>query len=354
MPTPDSAPRRVRQIDLARATGLSRSAVSMALSKHPSVAAETVRKVEEAAQKLGYAPDPGLSALAAYRATRKPKAFQSSIVLVSSSPILAEMQVVEGRLTHPNHAYAYCHFSYMQEAAHALGYQIEFINIGTDPVEHSRWSKRLASRGVRGVLVRPGILPTHELNLEWDRFSVIDLAISPSVSPFHQVVNGQTASVYEAMRKIAEAGYRRPALWAYPGFAHDPRSQRVLAAYRQSGILFERLIEPNSPIGFNEWVEFILANKVDVALGGDNGISLPRLRSLGVNIPAEVGYADFHLVEKNHDIAGIYVNHAEIARQGVIALDNLIRHSVRGLPTLPWCMEVPGTWVDGFTLPPKT
>jgi LacI family transcriptional regulator len=264
------------------------------------------------------------------------------------------MPVVEGRQTHPANPYAYCHFSTMQETAHALGYQIEFINIGTDPAEHRRWSARFARRGVRGVLFRPGLLQTHELNLEWERFSVIDLAISPGVSPFHQVVNGQTASVYEAMHKIAQAGYRRPALWVYPGYSLDPRNQRVLAAYRQSGILFERLIEPNAPLEFNEWVEFILANKVDVALMGDNGMSISRLRSLGVRIPDEVGYADFHLLEQNHDVAGIYVNHGEIARQGVIALDNLIRHNVRGHPALPWCLEVPGTWIDGLTLPPKT
>ncbi len=294
----DSSPLRVRQIDIARATGLSRSAVSMALSNHPNVAAETIRKVQEAAQQLGYAPDPGLSALAAYRASRKPKAFQASIVLVSSAPILAEMRVVEGRLTHPDNPYGYCHFSYMQETAHSLGYQIEFINIGTDPAEHRRWSARFARRGVRGILVRPGVLQTHELNLEWERFSVIDLAISPGASPFHQVVNGQTASVYEAMRKIAEAGYRRPALWTQSGFALDPRGQRNLAAYRQSGVLFEKLIEPSAALDFEAWVEFIRAHKVDVVLLGDNGVSLPRLRALGVRIPEAVGYADTHLVEK--------------------------------------------------------
>ncbi|MGE9292010.1 MAG: LacI family DNA-binding transcriptional regulator, partial [Puniceicoccales bacterium] len=74
---------RVRLKDIAADLGLSVSAVSMALREDASIPAETVKRVKDAAQRLGYAPDPALSALAAYRSGLKVREDFNVIALVS-------------------------------------------------------------------------------------------------------------------------------------------------------------------------------------------------------------------------------------------------------------------------------
>ena len=49
--------------DIARKVGLGRSTVSMALRNHPEIALATRRRVQKAAEELGYLPDPLLSLL---------------------------------------------------------------------------------------------------------------------------------------------------------------------------------------------------------------------------------------------------------------------------------------------------
>ena len=59
--------RRVTVYDIAEKLGVSHSTVSMALRNHPAISGKRRKQVIQAAAKMGYSPDPHLSALAAYR-----------------------------------------------------------------------------------------------------------------------------------------------------------------------------------------------------------------------------------------------------------------------------------------------
>src|SRR5690554_1647561 len=59
--------RRITIRDVAKAAGYSKSAVSLALRNHPSLPDATKNRIREAAERLGYRPDPTLRALAHYR-----------------------------------------------------------------------------------------------------------------------------------------------------------------------------------------------------------------------------------------------------------------------------------------------
>lgn len=58
---------RVTFMDIAREAGVDKSTVSLALSGHPRISAATRERVRAVAKRLGYAPDPALSSLAAAR-----------------------------------------------------------------------------------------------------------------------------------------------------------------------------------------------------------------------------------------------------------------------------------------------
>ena len=59
--------RRVTLKDVAREVGISVSCTARALKGRPGISQATTQKVQQVADKLGYRPDPMLSALSSYR-----------------------------------------------------------------------------------------------------------------------------------------------------------------------------------------------------------------------------------------------------------------------------------------------
>src|ERR1017187_4515828 len=68
---------RVKLQSIADALGLHVTTVSKALRGHPHISASTRELVTRQAAKVGYVPDPMLSALAAYRTALRPAKFHS-------------------------------------------------------------------------------------------------------------------------------------------------------------------------------------------------------------------------------------------------------------------------------------
>ena len=77
--------RRTTQDDVARAAGVHRTTVSLALKCHPRIPGETQERVRRIADELGYQPDPTLSSLVAYRAQNRPVAFHGTLAWFVSS-----------------------------------------------------------------------------------------------------------------------------------------------------------------------------------------------------------------------------------------------------------------------------
>jgi LacI family transcriptional regulator len=66
------SPKRVTVYDIAEKLGVSHVTVSLALRNHPSISEKRRVQVRKLADEMGYAPDPHLAALAAYRRTNAP------------------------------------------------------------------------------------------------------------------------------------------------------------------------------------------------------------------------------------------------------------------------------------------
>ena len=75
--------KRITQFDVAEKCGVNRATVSLALKEHPSIPLATRARVVAAARELGYAPDPMLSALAAYRGRLRPSSFHGTLGWIS-------------------------------------------------------------------------------------------------------------------------------------------------------------------------------------------------------------------------------------------------------------------------------
>ena len=70
--------------DIGRKTGYHYSTVSLALRDHPRIPDSTKQIIRAAAEGLGYRPDPMLSALCAYRLTKRPPKEQTVIAWITN------------------------------------------------------------------------------------------------------------------------------------------------------------------------------------------------------------------------------------------------------------------------------
>ena len=106
-------------------------------------------RIEAIAVKLGYAPDPMLSALSAYRKSQRPAAFHANIGWINNH-------------ARPEDLYASDFLRYYQgagERAKQLGYALEEIRLADISFNMKRLGRILDATGVKGLLLAPAAWP---------------------------------------------------------------------------------------------------------------------------------------------------------------------------------------------------
>ncbi|HEY8904238.1 MAG TPA: LacI family DNA-binding transcriptional regulator [Chthoniobacterales bacterium] len=194
---------RVTIKDIAEAVGLSVSCTARALKGRPDISRATCRRVSEMAERMGYAPDPILGALAAYRQSRKPAQFRGTLAFVT--PFGSEKSCLAG-----------WDFGDLlrgaRARAEALGYSLDYFNLA-DARKHRRGIEGiLRARGIRGVLIRSIPKTIREISFPFDRFMCVNLFSEPHASILSTVSSHHAQSMELVLSKLKERGCRHPAL----------------------------------------------------------------------------------------------------------------------------------------------
>jgi LacI family transcriptional regulator len=130
---------RISQRDLARELGVDTSTVSLALRGHPRISAETVARVQAAAERMGYRPDPALASIAASRwqGRRSDTGVVLAFLIDSRSDTEVELKLYEEGI---------------RRQAELLGYGVTVFYWDEFPSVSAFW-RVVQTRGIRGVLV---------------------------------------------------------------------------------------------------------------------------------------------------------------------------------------------------------
>ncbi|WP_269525557.1 LacI family DNA-binding transcriptional regulator [Coraliomargarita parva] len=130
---------RVSQKDIARELGVDVSTVSLALRGHPRISEATIRRVREAAERLGYRPDPALASIAASRwqGRRSVSGVMLAFLVDSRKDEEVELKLYERGI---------------RRQADLLGYGVTTFYWDEFPSAAAFW-RVVQSRGIRGVLV---------------------------------------------------------------------------------------------------------------------------------------------------------------------------------------------------------
>jgi LacI family transcriptional regulator len=333
---------RITLRQVASAARLSVSAVSQALRNQPAIPQKTRVRVKAIADKLGYHPDPALSALIHYRHAKR---------MTERGVVLAYVTAFPAREGWRENPFLLRTFLGAQQRAERLGYRLECFWRNEPGVNATRFSTILESRGIRGLLVAPLATPGGRLELAWNKFSSV--AIGPSLAwpVLHSTCNNHYQSMLLALTELQARGYRRIGLLLDPVVdeRHQQKYQAAFWTYSRinaNAITVEPLITASLTNRLlQQWLDRV---SPDVVLAHDETV-LESIERLRYQVPRDIAFANLILGTRK-DVAGIDTAPEQIAALAVDRVASLLHEAETGLPETSTCTMLQGTWLDGATV----
>lgn len=342
---PDPA-KRVTQQDVAKLAGVNRATVSLAMRNHPGISVATRERVQSLAAKLGYRPDPMLSALASYRNSHRPADYRGTLAWLAR--------------TTPSFDWRHIRFfaDYLtgaRQRAEFHGYQVDIVDVGDPGMTWARAAGIIHSRGIRGVILCPQPYPDTDLtHFPWHEFGAITLGYSITQPELNSVAAAQFRASQRVMRELHQRGYRRIGFAMNSG--HDHRTDHnYFGGYLVGQSLFGGsppvppfIFDDNEARDVISWYE---RHKPDAILLGTESVA-DHLRAAGLRFPQDLGLACPLLNSPDGDLSGVWESDTRIGAAAVDALVSIIHRGETGIPDRAQRLLVEGVWCPGKTLRP--
>lgn len=337
--------KRVTQKDVAEVAGVHRTTVCLALRNHPGIPAETREKIRAIADRLGYAPDPMLTALANYRTRLRPQAFQGGLAwLVNSAG-----GYVWDRFPHYRDYYQ----GAVSRARHH-GYNLETIDLNARGMSSRRMGAILRARNIQGVLLCPQPQASMVMRFPWENLSAVTFGYTLAEPRLHTVTASHHRNTVRCMRELRRRGYNRIG-YAFSEL-HDLRTdQNFLAAYLAEEMGYSGRA-PRVPVFTDTYrrssekvVAWIKRHRPDAIITGEYE-ALDRLRVFEDRIPDKLGIVCPTLPGKSRGLSGVFEDSIHMGEVAVDALVSAIQRGEKGVPEQPRYILVEGLWNEGESL----
>jgi LacI family transcriptional regulator len=333
--------------DIAKETGITRMAVSLALRGKPGVSEETRKAVLKAAARLGYEPDPEVSKLFARIRARQPADATACLALLTSGATagewkrsITERAYVEGA----------------QARAREYGYRMEEFWLNTPGLTMARLGDIIWNRGIEGVIIAPlqGRLSEGSarcVDLDYSRFSAVEISETIERPDLDRAVHDQYTSMLKCLEELVRLKYRKVGLVLHREL--DLRTNgKWSAAYLRFGqhtgakgvppLLLADARQPE----FDRWLD---RHQPDALVSVDR-FGLRLLTARGLRIPRDIGYATLDVdgdTEAFPGVSGINQNSHRVGAAAVDIVVAAIQRNQRGVPEHPIRTEVEGSWTPG-------
>ncbi len=337
LPLEDSSAERPTLAAVARAANVSLATASYAIRGDPKISCATRQRICAIAKRIGYTPNPELGRLMfLLRDRHRPqiKATLAVLTLKGSSTAAGEF----GRELRRG----------LRERAEALGFALDTVEIDRVQMGRARVTQILASRGVRGVVLGPLAEATDCRDLlDWDQFSAVavtNLVRSPSLA---RVTPHYFQIAELALRRLAEAGYRRVA-WVARGASEESAGALSLAAHSlaQRGVDVD-LVSLSPGTRADDNAVLLRRSAMDALLVPD---AKAADEVAAVCRAAGVDRAVFALdVPSGGRWSGVIQKPRTIGQLAIEALARQIQVGERGTASGAAVTMIEGVWTDGST-----
>ena len=331
--------------EIATQAGVSVMTVSRALRNHPNISPATQQRVKAIAERLGYRPNPLVSALMTYRRAARPVRADLALGFLTDFPthdgwrrVKLYKEIFEGA----------------QTSADRHGFHLEEFWLREPGMTDARMSQILYTRNVGGAIIAPLPMAQGELKLDWDKLSAVTIGYSLTGPLLHRAVNHQFRSMRLALRQLRRLGYRRIGL-ALPASINDRVDHQWVGSFLGEQVDYPpadrvpylALPDPEWNVAnFGRWFR---EHRPDAIVTQSDEL-FDWIKELGRRVPDDVGIAHLNCSDTSGRVAGIYQNGPTVGAVAVEFLVGMVLRCERGVPALAHSVLVEGTWVSGATL----
>lgn len=337
---------RPTQKDIARLARVTQATVSLALNNHPRLSPEIRERVQTIAKKIGYVPDPYLAGLSAHKKQKRQPRYQATLAWLTNWP-------AGGRDWRTISTFVHYHEGALRRAAE-LGYKLEEHDLSKPGMTPARMEQILRAKNIPGLLLPPQPLPLTRLEFPFERFSVVTFGYSLVEPKLHMTTHHHFRSTEILFRQLLARGYKRPGLVGelddevrierIPSSAFQSE-QRDLPESQRVPVLMEHNLTKSSFIRwYRRWKPDVIVTLWDLVY--------PWMVEAGLRVPDDVGLVLLSVRKQDGFFAGIWENPRLVGARGVELLIDLVHRSDRGVPEVPSCLLIEGTWMEGRTVRP--
>lgn len=328
---------------IAVEAGVSRMTVSRALRNVRGVNPVTRERILAAVDKLGYRPNPLVSAFMSYVRTSRIHGDASVLAYLTNDATRGGWRSFE----------AYTRFfEGAAKRAESRGYRLEEFWLRERGMTGRRLSEVLYARGIRGVVIGPMTSSHAHLNLDWGKFSAAAIGYSLLRPTLSRATNDQYGSMLVALRELRRLGYTRIGLTMTQ--ADDARVYyHWSAAFLSHHWRHFRDAEPlvHLPLKWQDKPAFAWIRKTrpEVIVTTQSHF-LERLIAAGFDIPGQFGVVNLDWSKGHEPASGLNQLAEEVGGAAVDIAVNQINKNETGVPEHPKTVLLTGVWVPGETV----
>lgn len=344
----NKTPKRVTTRDIANKLGLHFTTVAEALRGSPRVKAATRGRVEQAARKMGYFPDPVLGALNAYRNNQRHATYQGTLSWINS---------YSDKNYFSQKKYGYHHDCYVGacERAKEFGYKLDPFWLAEKDMSCTRAIEILENRNTAGIIVAPQPEDIEDLKFPWEKFSAVSIGYSAQGVNLPTVGPNQFSNTQRAYQRAIKAGFKRIGLaglqWVDDRVGRGHSGGFLTARHRFGGkrkalpLFLDESIN-GDPVAFMQW---LTKNQPDAILTSPGSLYYDVLIEAEIKIPDDLSVIALSSPSFPTHLTGIYESGDTVGRTAVDILVGMIRQFSRGDINHERDTLISGRWVDGET-----
>lgn len=335
--------------DVARAAGVSKNTVSLALRHDPQIPATTQRRIAAIARRLKYRKNAVVAQLMTEMRRSRAPGFQSVLALLNAN---LERDAFRSHPTIPVYV-AGC-----RKRALELGYTLDEFWLHDPELDGARLNTIFETRGIRGALVvglmRENRLPERFLPT-WENFPAVVTGVRTTGPALSFSCTDHHMLALRAFQQAVERGCQRPALVIDPvidrlvdgRFSAGVRTAQQDLPQRQRTKPF--FLTGETEAEAERFASWLKRERPDAILTLYNVVRR-WLEKLRIAVPGEMALIQLKRRADSPDWAGMDQHNDVVGEAAVEMLIGMIHNPQKGVPDFPRATLVGSTWVDGATV----
>lgn len=341
---------RVTLQAMAKQAGVSVMTVSMAMRNSPEISAARRKQIQQLAKRLGYRPNPLISALITSRRHGRLTDVTTIAVIDSHADPLLQKQIPASQQR----------IKGIEERAQELGFKVDLVHAALYDFKDTRINAVLKNRGIRGVIFDTGIDPKKDIILDWEHFALVKTVAFYPKMRLHIVHSNPGDAIRMTLDKLTGYGYKKIGL-AISEASNNTLDNIVTGTFfdYQSQIPAKQRVpvfRPLYPWGpeyrkEGDLCQWYRRHRPDVIVSHEFNYH-DELELFGVKAPKDVAWAKYAVPDHDKKMAGTIIHAHEVGRAAVDLLVQQLYSNTYGIPRVPTKLMVScAEWIDGPTVP---